>query len=74
MEGDAGGCGGVAVPLSGARRDGGEAELAMVVVRPVTWFVSAEGGGGRDASTEARHRKHSPLPKYVGAGWGMSER
>jgi hypothetical protein len=40
---------------------------ANVVLR-VRLAVSAEGGGGRDASTDARQRKHSPLPKYDGAG------
>lgn len=39
-------------------RDGG----ASVVLR-VRWVVSADGGGGRDVRVEARHRKHSPLPK-----------
>lgn len=35
---------------------------ASVVLR-VRCVVSAEGGGGRDVRVEARHRKHSPLPK-----------
>ena len=46
---------------------------AMVVVR-VMLLVLADGGGGSEAETEARQRKHSPLPKYLGAGWGYSER
>ena len=33
------------------------------VVLRVREVVSAEGGGGREASVEARQRKHSPLPK-----------
>jgi hypothetical protein len=40
---------------------------AIVVVRE-RFVVSADGGGGRDACTEARQRKHSPLPKYLGEG------
>lgn len=42
--------------------------------------VSADGGGGRFARsgrvgrTCARQRKHSPLPKKCGDGWGASER
>lgn len=40
---------------------------ASVVLR-VRWVVSADGGGGREANVEARQRKHSPLPKYEGAG------
>jgi len=35
---------------------------AMVVAR-VRLVVSADGGGGREARTDARQRKHSPLPK-----------
>ena len=40
----------------------------MVVLRPRVSSVGADGGGGRDArsadvgSTEARQRKHSPVP------------
>lgn len=42
--------------------------LEMVVMRDAVRFVvSSEGGGGRAAAREvtieARHRKHSPLPK-----------
>lgn len=47
--------------------------LATVVIR-VRFVVSAEGGGGRGVRVEARQRKHSPLPKYLGAGCGYSER
>lgn len=50
--------------------------LAMVVLR-VKLVVSADGGGGKDVmpdSVETRQRKHSPLPKYDGAGCGYSER
>lgn len=39
--------------------------------------MSADGGGGNDVrpdNVETRHRKHSPLPKYDGAGRGYSER
>lgn len=36
--------------------------LAMVVTRE-RFVVSSDGGGGRAASSEALHRKHSPLPK-----------
>jgi hypothetical protein len=45
----------------------------IVVVR-VRLVVSAEGGGGSDARVDARQRKHSPLPKYLGAGRGYSDR
>ena len=51
----------------------------IVVIR-VAFVVSADGGGGRfersgkDGSTCARHRKHSPLPKKCGDGRGASER
>lgn len=38
-----------------------------IVVARVRCVVSSEGGGGSEARTEsmmeARHRKHSPLPK-----------
>ena len=40
----------------------------MVVLRPRVSSVGADGGGGRDdrsaeaGSTEARQRKHSPVP------------
>jgi hypothetical protein len=49
----------------------------MVVVRRLELLSSSsmrEGGGGSGARTEARQRKHSPVPKYLGAGWGWSER
>lgn len=36
---------------------------ARVVIRELRFVVSAEGGGGRGVIVEARHRKHSPLPK-----------
>jgi hypothetical protein len=62
-------------------------ELFVVVVLLVLWGVvvmvgiavlvfssSVDGGGGRGERTEARHRKHSPVPKYFGAGCGWSER
>lgn len=39
-------------------REGG----ASCVLR-VRKVVSAEGGGGSEASRDARQRKHSPLPK-----------
>lgn len=35
---------------------------ASVVLR-VKCVVSADGGSGRDVNVEARHKKHSPLPK-----------
>jgi hypothetical protein len=34
-----------------------------IVAERARWVVSSDGGGGREASTEARQRKHSPLPK-----------
>lgn len=36
--------------------------LLRVVTR-VRFVVSSDGGGGRDVRTDARQRKHSPLPK-----------
>lgn len=36
---------------------------ARVVIRELRFVVSAEGGGGRGVIVEARHKKHSPLPK-----------
>lgn len=53
----------------GSGRDGEGEGACIVVVRP-RLVVSADGGGGSDASTEARQRKHSPVPKYFGDGWG----
>lgn len=35
----------------------------VIVVTRASVVVSADGGGGREARTEARQRKHSPLPK-----------
>lgn len=41
----------------------------MVVVPLESAGVSgADGGGFGDSTTDARHRKHSPLPKYLGLG------
>lgn len=45
-----------------ARGKDGLVGLAMVVTR-VRLVVSSDGGGGREVRTEARQRKHSPLPK-----------
>ena len=56
------------------RDDGGGTGPAASVVLRVMCVVSAEGGGGSDTSVDARHRKHSPLPKYDGDGCGYSER
>ena len=53
---------------------GGEEGAARIVVVRAMFVVSAEGGGGREAITEARQRKHSPVPKYLDDGWGKSER
>jgi hypothetical protein len=57
----------------GGGRDVEEEVARIVVVRP-RFVVSAEGGGGREDITEARQRKHSPVPKYLGDGWGKSDR
>lgn len=47
----------------------------MVVDRVFRFVVSDDGGGGRrGAWTLARQRKHSPVPKYEGAGCGASVR
>lgn len=56
------------------RRCWPSASLETVVERAVRLVVSAEGGGGREVAegtsrmVVARQRKHSPLPKYEGAG------
>jgi hypothetical protein len=61
-------------PLEGFKREEEEeGGAAMVVVRELAVEgVSSivEGGGGRGDRTEARQRKHSPVPKYLGAGCG----
>lgn len=48
------------------------AAAGMVVVRrlalPLISLSIAEGGGGSGERIEARQRKHSPVPKYLGAG------
>lgn len=72
--GEAGGFGGWSELLdAGGGPEEGEEVLWIVVVRP-RFVVSAEGGGGSEVITEARQRKHSPVPKYLGDGWGKSER
>lgn len=52
-----------------------------IVVDLCIFVVSDEGGGGKEARregsdrrTEARQRKHSPVPKKCGEGWGASVR
>lgn len=47
---------------------------AAMVVDLVRLVVSLEGGGGREVRTLAFQRKHSPVPKYLGEGWGWSDR
>jgi hypothetical protein len=54
---------------AGGGREGEEDGAWIVVVRP-RFVVSVEGGGGSEVITEARQRKHSPVPKYLGDGWG----
>lgn len=56
----------------GGLSEGFFSEAEMVVVRDseVERLSIREGGGGRGARTEARQRKHSPVPKYLGAMCG----
>ena len=50
---------------------GGPAEMVVVRMLALPSSLSIrEGGGGRGERTEARQRKHSPVPKYLGAGRG----
>jgi hypothetical protein len=51
-----------------------EGAAATVVRRVLRCVVSVEGSGRREATGEACQRKHSPVPKYLGAGCGKSER
>lgn len=67
---------GLLPPLFGG--DGGEdGPPWMVEVRRLGLVSSVsmrDGGGGSGARREARQRKHSPVPKYLGAGCGWSDR
>lgn len=51
------------IRAGGARLVVAVGDDGIVVARPVSCVVSAEGGGGRGLIMEARHRKHSPVPK-----------